>query len=60
MEAFLAASTAIRRRAFMSMSAPARAAIMISLASFVKTQPLASAASSRHFCFHCAPVRLAS
>src|SRR4051812_28065522 len=42
----------------MSGSAPPRAAIMISLASLVKMRPFASAAASRPFCFHCAPMRL--
>src|SRR5260221_5416432 len=56
-EAFFAASTASRRRGFMLTSAPLRAAIMISFASFVKTRPLASAAATRPFCFHCAPMR---
>src|SRR5262245_41977102 len=55
-DAFFAASTAMRRRGFMLGSAPLRAATMISLASFVKMRPFAAAASSRPFCFHCAPM----
>jgi hypothetical protein len=58
MDAFFAASTAMRRRGFMFGSAPFRAATMISLASFVKMRPLAFAVASRFFCFHCAPMTL--
>src|SRR5690606_16546512 len=56
MDAFFACSTTRRRRGFMSGSAPLRAAIMISLDSLPNVRPLAFAAASLCFAFHCAPM----
>ena len=56
MEIFLACSTTKRNRAFEAGSAPLRAAIMMSLANFPKARPLALAANSLPFAFHCAPM----
>src|SRR5690606_10397154 len=55
-EAFFACSTTRRKRGFMSGSAPLRAAIMISFDSLPKVRPLALAAASLCFAFHCAPM----
>jgi len=56
MDALRAASMARRRRELPAGSAPARAATMISLTSFPKSLPLASATSALPFAFHCAPM----
>src|SRR6185436_1602815 len=55
-DALRAASSAMRRRELPAGSAPPRAATMISFAILEKTFPLAFAAASRPFCFHCAPM----
>ncbi len=55
-EAFLACSTAKRKRGFMAGSAPLRAATMISLDNLPKTRPLVLAAISLCLAFHCAPI----
>src|SRR3972149_5322479 len=60
MDAFFACSITRRKRGFISGSAPARAATMISLASLVKMRPLALAAASLFFVFHCAPMLASS
>jgi len=44
------------QRGFISGSAPLRAAIMISFDSLPKILPLAFAAASLCFAFHCAPM----
>src|SRR4030066_266541 len=59
-DAFFAFSIAIRKRGFMSGSAPARAATMISLDSLVKIRPLAAAVDSLILVFHCAPMPASS
>src|SRR3990167_8459480 len=60
MDAFLAWSTAMRSLEFMSLSAPTRAATMISLASLVKMRPFAAAVVSLILVFHCAPMPASS
>src|SRR3989344_787399 len=60
MDAFLAWSTVMRSLEFISGSAPARAATMISLANLVKMRPLAAAVVSLILVFHCAPILTSS
>src|SRR6476469_2269283 len=55
-EAFLACSTASRRRGLLAGSAPDLAAMVSSVASLVKRRPFCAALCSRLFCFHCAPM----
>ena len=55
-ETLRACSTTKRSRALDAGSAPLRAAIMMSLARRPNSLPLALAASSLPFAFHCAPM----